>query len=92
MGNIVDTVEDKIQNAILTAIDSIVTPEIELAIRSVKAFSGQDATSFIAISELGEHIRITASFENVSVRINTLHVLNTNDETRNNFPDEVSVF
>ena len=33
MGNIVDTVEDRIQNATLTAIDSYVTPEIELAIR-----------------------------------------------------------
>ena len=31
--NIVDTVEDRIQNAILTAIENIVTPKIELAIR-----------------------------------------------------------
>ena len=29
MGNIVDTVEDKIQNAILTAIDSIIAPKID---------------------------------------------------------------
>ena len=29
MSNIVDTVEDRIQNAILNAIDSIVTPKIE---------------------------------------------------------------
>ena len=92
MGNIVDTIEQRIQNAILTGIDSIITPEIELAIRSVKAYSGQDATSVIAFSERGEHIRITASFETVSGRISTLHVLNTNDETRNNIPDEVSVF
>ena len=35
MSNIVDTVEDKIQNTILTAIDNIVAPEIELAIRSI---------------------------------------------------------
>ena len=33
MSIIVDTVEDRIQNAILTAIDSIVAPKIELAIR-----------------------------------------------------------
>ena len=32
-GSIVDTVEDRIQNAILTAIDSIFTPKIEFAIR-----------------------------------------------------------
>ena len=31
-GNIVGTVEDKIQNAILTAIDKIITPKIELAL------------------------------------------------------------
>ena len=45
MNNIVDTVEDRIQNAILTAIDSIVAPKVELAIRSFKASSGQDETS-----------------------------------------------
>ena len=33
MSNIVDTVEDRIQNAILTAIDNIVAPKIDLAIR-----------------------------------------------------------
>ena len=33
MSNIVDTVEDRIQNAFLTAIDNIVAPKIELAIR-----------------------------------------------------------
>ena len=32
---------------------------------------------------------ITAPFENVSERNNTLHVFNTNDETRDNNPDEV---
>ena len=37
-----------------------------------------------------ERIAITEPFENVSQRSNTLHVLNTNDETRNNIPDEVS--
>ena len=42
--NIVDTVEDRIQNAILTAIDNIVAPRIELAIRSMNASSGRDAT------------------------------------------------
>ena len=87
MGNIVDTVEDRIQNAILTAIDSIIFLEIELAIRSINASSGWDATSVLAISERGEHIRITSPFENVSERNNTLHVLCTNDETGNKIPD-----
>ena len=48
MNNIVDTVEDRIQNAILSAIENIVTPKIELAIRSINASSGRDATSVCA--------------------------------------------
>ena len=40
MSNIVDTVDDRIENAILTAIDSIVAPKIELAIRSMNTSSG----------------------------------------------------
>ena len=40
MSKIVDAVQDRIQNAILTAIDSIVTPKIELAIRSINASYG----------------------------------------------------
>ena len=51
MNNIVDTVEDRIQNAILTAIDNIITPKIELAIRSINTSSGRDATSVSANSE-----------------------------------------
>ena len=38
MRNIVDTVEHRIQSAILTAIDKIITPRIELAVRSINAF------------------------------------------------------
>ena len=37
--NIVDTVEDRIQNAILTAIDNIFAPKTELAIRSINTSS-----------------------------------------------------
>ena len=48
MSNIVNTVEDKIQNPFLTAIDNIVAPKIELAIRSLNASSGRDATSVTA--------------------------------------------
>ena len=55
MSKIVDTVEDRIQNAILTAIDNIVTPRIELAIRSINASSERDATSMSANSERREH-------------------------------------
>ena len=76
MSNIVDTVEDRIQNAILTGIDNIVAPKIELAIRSISASSGRDATSVTANSEGREHVGINASFENASENNNMQQVLN----------------
>ena len=90
MINVVDTVEDRIQNAILTAIENIVAPKIELAIRSINASSGRDATSVTANSERGERVGINASFENASENNNRLRVPNVSDETRLNIPDEVS--
>ena len=90
MGLIVDTVEDRIQNVMLTAIDSIISRKIDLAIGSLNASSGRDANSVVANSERGEHIGVYALFQNVSERKNTLHVFNKNDETRNNIPDEVT--
>ena len=62
MSNIVDTVEDRIQNAILTAIENIVAPKNELAIRSINASSGRDATSVSANSERRERVGINSSF------------------------------
>ena len=53
MGNIVDTVKDRIQNATLTALGSSVTPEIELAFRAINASSGRNVTSVMASSECG---------------------------------------
>ena len=90
MSNIVDTVEDRIQNAILTTIDNLVAPKIELSNRSINASSGRDATSVEANSERGELVGINASFENVSGNNHLLHVSNVNDEIANNIPDEVS--
>ena len=90
MNNIVDTVEDRIQNAILTAIDNIVTPKIELAIRSINAYSGRDVTSVSANSERRERVGINASFENASRSNDTLDVSNVDGETRHNIPHEVS--
>ena len=90
MNNIVDRVEDRIQNAILTAFDNIVTPKIELAIRSINASSGRDVTSVSANSERRERVGINASFENASRSNDTLDVSNVNDETRHNMSDEVT--
>ena len=90
MSNIVDTVEDRIQNAILTAIENIVAPKIQLAIRSKNASSEQDATSVSANLERKERVGIIAPFENASKNNDTLNVSNVNDETRHNIQDEVS--
>ena len=90
MNNIVDTVEDRIQNAFLAAIDNIVAPKIELAIRSLNASSGRDVTSVSANSECREHAGIDASFENASENNNTIGVTSVNDEARRNSQDGVS--
>ena len=90
MSKIVDTVEDRIQNATLTAIDNIVAPKIELAIRSMNASSGRDPTSMSANSERREVVEINTSFENASGNNNTLGVSNVYDDTRHKIPDEVS--
>ena len=90
MNNIVDTVEDRIQNAIFTTIENIVAPKIELAIMSINASSGRDATSVTANSERGERVGINTTSENASENNNTLRVPNVSDETRLNFPDELS--
>ena len=90
MSNIVDTVEDRKQNAIFSAIENIVAPKIELAIRSIDASSGRNVTSVTANSERGEHVGIIALSENASGNNNILHVSNVNDEIRHNIPDEVT--
>ena len=90
MSSFVDKVEDKIQNAVLTAFVNNVAPKTELAIRSKNASSGRDVTSVTANSERGKHVGIHGSFENASGNNNILHVSDVNDETRHNIPDEVS--
>ena len=50
MSTIVDTVEERIQITILTAIDNIAAPKIELAIRSINSSPGRDVTSVTANS------------------------------------------
>ena len=82
MSNIVDTVEHRIQNAILTAIDNIAVPKIELAIRPINGSSGRDVTSVTANSERGEHVGFNTCFENASGNNNRVHVSNVNDEIR----------
>ena len=44
----------------------------------------------MACWEPGQHIGITAPFENVSESNNTLHMLKTNDESENSIPNNIS--
>ena len=90
MNYIVDTVEDRIQNAILTAVDNIVAPKNELAVRSINASWGRDVTSVSLNSERREHVGIDTPFENATGNSGTLGVSKVNDETRHNITDEVS--
>ena len=90
MSNIVDTVKDRIQNAILVAIDNIVAPKIELAIRSINASSGRVVTSVSGNSERRDHERINTSFGSASENNNSLGMTNANDEARRNPHDRVS--
>ena len=73
MSNFVDTVEDRIHNAILTAVDNSVAPKIELAIKSKVASSGRAVTSVTAKSERADFVRINASFE--THRETTIHYM-----------------
>ena len=90
MENFVETVEDRIQSSILTAIDNIVGPKIELAIRSINASSGRDVASMSANSQRREHTGIDAPFEIASENNNTIDVTNVHDEARRNSQDGVS--
>ena len=92
IGCIVEKVEGRIQNDILTAIDGIITPRIELTVRSINGSYGRDAASVTVNSERGKYLGITASFENISDRNNTYHGLNTNDETRGYISNELGEF
>ena len=89
ISNIADTLEDK-KTAILTATDSIVAPKLQFAVRSKKHVLWRRSDHCHGKFGTWEHIGITTTFENVSERNNTLHVLSTNDETGNSTPDEVS--
>ena len=92
VGNVVETVKDGIQNAILVAMESIITPKIELTGISKNASSRQDAASVIANLENWEQAGLTASIENVSDRVITFPELNLTLETQGLNPDKVSKF
>ena len=52
MSIVVETVEDRIQHPILTALDNIITPIIKSAFRSMNASSGRHFAIVTASSEV----------------------------------------
>ena len=56
MSTVVETVEDRIQNAILTALDYIIIYRIEQAVGSLYASSGRDIADVTASSERSEKV------------------------------------
>ena len=91
LSDVVETVEEKIRNSVLTAIEIIITPRIELAIRSMNATSGWNTASVTSISERGEQTMINASFENLSARYFAFQEIKNTDRIRGyNFDDNVS--
>ena len=53
------------------AIDNIVAPKIELAIRSINASSGRDVTSVTANSDCGERIGINLKTHLLKTQLKT---------------------
>ena len=90
LSNIVDTVEDRIQNAILMAIDNIIAPKIQLVVRSINGSSGRDMASTRTKSKRKERVGIIATFETASENNIVLHASNMTHETLNTNPDEVN--
>ena len=82
MSNVVEKLEEKILNALLTAMDNIIIPRIELAVRSMKASSGQDIASVTTNSESSEQLEISFPYSSLSDRKSFFSQLNSTDETR----------
>ena len=89
MDRVMTTVETRVQDAVMTAIENLVIPRVELEIKSVNASSGHGLGSFVF--DHGhrdspgsiEGLRMTASS-----RINSHTDLNRIDETRGNITVE----
>ena len=71
VGNFVDTVEIRIQNANLVTVNNIIAPGILVEIRSIYASSKRDVASVMATSKREEQPGVKTSFENESEREDT---------------------
>ena len=89
--NLMTSVETRVQDAVLTAMENLVNPRVELAMKSVNASSGRGVSNVVmdpdrkAFSGIIENLQRTASS-----RINSHTDLNRFDETRSNITKEGS--
>ena len=65
-----------------TAVDNVITPRVELAVKSMTASSGGDVACVTAVFERGEQVGNFAPYGNVSNGNSTFRQLNSTDETR----------
>ena len=70
--------------------DNIITPVIEVAIRSLSASYGRDIAGVTANSERGQELGISARYENICDRNVAFYQLKLTNETRGYNHDEMS--
>ena len=94
MENTVETVEHRrIQSAIFSTTDNIITPIKPLALGSKKCVVRTDRASVTANSERGQlNLRYHCPFEDTSGINSTFHELNLNDENRGKISEELGEF
>ena len=92
MVNNVDTAKDRVQEAILAAMENGETLRIELAVGSRNiSFEGY-AGCVNTHSERGDWVGVNASLKKVCDKYYTFHELSMNAETQGYIPDKVSEF
>ena len=88
------TVENRMHDAILSAIDNVVIPRVEMAVKSVTGSTGHETTSEVQIRDLRGflgNIRNTPLMS-ASNWLDLDNDLNRNDETRNDVDFEDGYF
>ena len=84
--SVITTVETRIQDAVLTAIESLVIPSVELAMKSASAFSGQSLDgNVLKLDQRDFSGNVQGLQMTASSRLNSHTDLNKIDETRGNY-------
>ena len=88
MSNVIDTVGDRIQTAILATVNILIALRIEIVVKSMNTSSGCDVACIMVNFERDENPSFNAAFENSSERNNTFLNFNLSDEARGYNLDE----